>query len=103
MAASKSRGKSRGRPFTGKDDPRNGHGRGPARGAPNAGRKPLAYKRWLASLLDSDEHRKEFEAATKSRADPRFEFATRHATEYGHGKPAQDVKVNATVTVLWDL
>lgn len=67
------------------------------------GRKPKEYKAWLASLLDSDTHRKEFEKAMQDRTDPRFEFATKHAAEYGHGKPAATVHLNTTVTVLWDL
>jgi hypothetical protein len=83
------------------------HGGGKLRtgnpGNKGGGRKPLEYKQWLASLLDSDTHRQEFAKAMESRADPRFEFATKHAAEFGHGKPAQTVHVNATVQVLWDL
>lgn len=46
----KSGEKSRGRPgtFTGKADPRNG--RGPQKGAPNAGRPPLAFAQECARL-----------------------------------------------------
>jgi hypothetical protein len=86
--------------------PKHGSGRlrnGGKPGNKGGGRKPLEYKRWLASLLDSAKHRDEFKLAMESRADPRFEFATRHATEYGHGKPAQQLNVNATVQVIWDL
>jgi hypothetical protein len=86
--------------------PKHGGGRlrnGGKPGNKGGGRKPKEYKEWLASLLDSEKHRKEFAAAMESRADPKFEFATRHATEYGHGKPAQTLNLNATVTVLWDL
>ena len=86
--------------------PKHGGGRlrnGGKPGNKGGGRKPKEYKAWLASLLDSDTHRKEFEAAMQNHADPRFEFATRHATEYGHGKPAQNVNLNAGVTVIWDL
>jgi len=86
--------------------PKHGGGRlrnGGKRGNKGGGRKPQEYKRWLASLLDSETHRDEFKLAMEDRTDPRFEFATKHAAEYGLGKPAQNVNVNATVTVLWDL
>lgn len=43
----------RGRPFTGADDPRSG--RGPARGAANAGRPPAWFRAKMAELVTKDQ------------------------------------------------
>lgn len=70
------------------------HTRGLRRGNPGnkgGGRKPEVYKKWLGSLLDSEAHRREFAAATKDRTDPAFQFATKHAAEHAHGRPAQPI------------
>lgn len=69
-------------------------GRGPKRGAKNAGRPKGTYLDWLGELLDSDDHRAEFEAQVKGRrSEKAFSFATKHAAAYKHGLPTQSVEL----------
>lgn len=87
----KSAQKSVGAPFQPGIDPR--RGKGPKKGAPNAGRPKGTYQDWLGELLDSPDHRSEFEAQiTGQRSEKAFGFATRHAAAYKHGLPAQTIQ-----------
>lgn len=68
---------------------RTGQSRGLRIGNPGnkgGGDKPKAYKLWLKSLLDSEQHRREFEASMHDRADPNFMAATKYAGELSYGK-----------------
>jgi hypothetical protein len=60
------------------------------------GDKPKTYKLWLASLLDSEKHRKEFAATMEDRNTPAFIAATKHAAAYAHGMPTQAIEVKDT-------
>ena len=68
-------------------------GRGPAKGAPNAGRPRGTYREWLTALLERDDHQQVFEAALRGElGDKAFAFATKHAAAYGHGLPAVTIQ-----------
>lgn len=88
MAAEKSAHKSVGRPFVKGGDPR--QGRGPAKGAPNAGRPPDLFRELCRELACSAE-----DAARIALADskhPAFIGALKWATEHGYGRPAQTIQ-----------
>lgn len=71
-------------------------------GNKGGGDKPKTYKMWLAHLLTSEKHRKEFTKVIEDGDHPAFKFATEHAAAYAEGKPTQkieaDVKGSITVT-----
>lgn len=54
------------------------------------------YKTWLASLLHSPKHQKEFVAVIQNADHPAFIPATKHAAAYAHGMPVQSVQVQDT-------
>lgn len=75
---------------------RKGRTRGLRSGNPGnqgGGDKPKTYKLWLKHLLDSQKHRDTFTAAMEDSTHPAFMAATKHASEFGYGKPAQRVEV----------
>lgn len=57
------------------------------------GAQPKSYRLWLKHLLDSQKHRDTFTAAMEDSTHPAFMAATKHASEFGYGKPAQRVEV----------
>jgi len=85
----KSARKSAGRPFTGADDPR--RGRGPKRGAPNAGRPPTEHIEWCQKVLADPA----VEAAVKSvLSDPEhrsFPILWKAVADRAYGRPVQPV------------
>lgn len=71
-------------------DPR--QGRGPKKGAPNAGRPPDAFKEMCRGLASSADVEREVRKIIKRGSkDPMFVQALRWASEHGYGKPAQAV------------
>jgi hypothetical protein len=80
-----------GKPFQeGKDSRR---GRGPQKGAPNAGRPTEEFKAWLEGLMDQPEKRQVFEAYLAAGNMKAWEFAAK----YTKSMPAQQHNVNARV------
>jgi hypothetical protein len=74
-----------------------GAGRGPAKGAPNAGRPPDQWKAALRALADRQEVLDHIDAALKAGpADPFFEKALDYVTDHGYGKATQPVQHDAT-------
>ena len=62
---------------------------------PPGGSKPQTYKLWLAHLLTSERHRKEFTATIQDASHPHFMAATKHAAAYAHGLPTQVIELPA--------
>jgi hypothetical protein len=82
MSAKKS---ARGVPFQSGDDPR--RGRGPARGAPNAGRPPDEWRAALRALASRDDVLQHLDAVLRAGpGHPWFSKALDYATEHGFGK-----------------
>lgn len=73
--------------------------RGGTKGNKGGGDKPRTYKMWLASLLTSEKHRKEFTKAMEDSSHSAFMKATEHAAAYAEGKPKETVKQDTTLTV----
>jgi hypothetical protein len=83
-----------GRPFTGADDPRKG--KGPAKGAPNAGRPRDEWKRELQALASSDAVLTHLRATIAAGPDhPYFPKALDYLTDHGFGKAMQSVDVTS--------
>lgn len=100
MAAAKkksARKSAPGRPFRKGSDPR--QGRGPKKGAPNAGRPRDDFKELCRQLASRE---KTVEQVAKILADPdhpQFMRALAWATENGYGKAEQSVELNGTLSV----
>lgn len=62
-------------------------------GNSGGGNKPQTYKMWLASLLTSEKHRKEFMAVIQDKSHPAFMAATVHAARYAVGLPTQAIEL----------
>ena len=77
-----------------------GQGRGPAKGAPNAGRPRDEWKAWLRSVVDSSGTRDAIEAILRDPAHPAFGRVLAWADERGWGKEAQAVEGGVTLTVV---
>ena len=89
----KSAGKSAtGRPFLAGTDWR--RGRGPSKGAPNAGRPPDAFKEALRSLASRTDVLRRLETVLTSRRTSNSDFlaAYRFVTERAYGRPAQSIE-----------
>lgn len=84
--------KPRGKPFQRGTDAR--RGRGPEKGAPNAGSPTKVYKMWLAARLADPKHQMAFIRALNDDQHPAFAAATKHAAAYAHGAPAQSVTLD---------
>src|SRR4051812_34750280 len=80
----KSARKSPGRPFTGADDPR--RGRGPAKGAPNAGRPPDEYKARLRELVGKIEVEQRLEDMLEAKDDRAFLEAYKYCSDKAYGR-----------------
>ncbi len=76
------------------EDPR--RGRGPKKGAPNAGRPPNEFKQSMRQLADRPAVRKRLEQLTAaSNKDPElFLKAFKETADRGYGKPAQAVELS---------
>lgn len=79
----------RGRPFAKGSDPR--QGRGPRKGAPNAGRPPIAYKGRMAALADRGALAAELEGVLDNPAHPHWLQAWKFVTEQAHGRAVQPI------------
>lgn len=71
-----------------------GMGKGPAKGAPNAGRPPDAFKELCRELATGEKTVAQLRLILKSKKDPQFMQALRWASEHGYGKPAQPLEHN---------
>lgn len=72
------------------DDPR--RGRGPKKGAANAGRPPDEFKKLMQGFATSADAQRGIEDALKAGAKhPAFLGALKHVTEHGYGRPSQDL------------
>ena len=98
MTAKKSAKKSAtGKPFTGADDPR--RGRGPKKGAPNAGRPTLEFKAWCASMLDDAEKRAKVEEILSDPSHSAYATMWKAVADRAHGKPKEHVEVSGKLTL----
>ena len=77
-----------------------GKGRGPAKGAPNAGRPREEWKAWLRSLVDSQPVREAIEAVLSNPEHPAFGRVLQWADERGWGKEAQQVEGHHQLVVV---
>lgn len=82
-----------GRPFEDGFDPR--RGRGPRKGAANAGRPPDAFKNFLAQLRDSPEFHAELKRALTDCESRGFSAALKVLTMYDDEKPANRIRLDA--------
>lgn len=69
-------------------------GRGPAKGAPNAGRPRDEWKAWLRSLVDSDGSRAAIETILTDPSHPAYGRILAWADERGYGKEKESVEVS---------
>ena len=76
-------------PFAGKDDPRNG--RGPEKGAPNAGRPPNEWKKLCQGMASRAEMLKTAQKVLKNPAHPAWLGAWKFVAEQGYGRAVQPI------------
>ncbi len=81
----------RGRPFQEGVDHR--RGRGPRKGAANAGRPPNEFKAQLAALASREETIRALAAILEDPNHPHFIQALKFAADRGYGRPTQPVSV----------
>ena len=79
-----------GKPFAPGDDPR--RGKGPAKGAPGAGRPPEQYREWCRSLVSDPKAEAEVMAILRNNKHPAFPVMYKALTDRGYGKPMQHVE-----------
>lgn len=73
-----------------------GKGKGPAKGAPNAGRPPDQWKAALRALADRTEVLDHIDTALKAGpSDPFFPKALEYVTDHGYGKATQPIQHEA--------
>lgn len=87
-ASARKSGKKSGTFKPGEDSRR---GKGPAKGAPNAGRPPNEFKQWCAGLLDDPECRSQVEEILRDKKHPAFPTMFRTVADRAHGKPKESV------------
>lgn len=78
-------------------DPR--RGKGPEKGAPNAGRPPDKFKELCRELATGEKTVAQLRLILKSKKDPQFMSALRWASEHGYGKPAQPLEHTGSITI----
>jgi hypothetical protein len=77
-----------------------GAGRGPAKGAPNAGRPPDEWKAALRAMASRDEVMAHVESVLLAGPDhPFFDRALQYVTEHGYGRASQPLEHSGTVTL----
>ena len=81
----------RGRPFQEGVDAR--RGRGPRKGAANAGRPPNEFKAQLAALASREETIRALAAILEDPNHPHFIQALKFAADRGYGRPTQPLEV----------
>lgn len=76
-----------------------GPGRGPAKGAPNAGRPPAEYIEWLRGVLESPACKKAIETVLKDPDHPAFAKLQQSCSDRAYGKPLQEVQASGDVNI----
>lgn len=69
-------------------------GRGPKKGAPNAGRPPNEHLEWCRRMVSSPGAEKAVEAVLEDAQHPAFSTMWKAVAERAYGKPAQAVTVS---------
>jgi hypothetical protein len=87
----------RGIPFQRGPDPR--RGRGPAPGAPNAGRPPNWLKDWCDELLSDETTKKQVRAILNDADHPAFRAMWNAVADRAHGKPKESLELSGKVTL----
>lgn len=80
-----------GRPFKRGGDPR--QGRGPAKGAPNAGRPPNEHIDWCRRVVSDPSAESAVETVLKDPKHPAFASMWKAVAERGYGKAAQPLEL----------
>jgi hypothetical protein len=89
-----------GRPLVGWAIDRSKSGRGPAKGAPNAGRPPDAWKATLRELASRENVLAHIQTVLDAGPDhPFFAKALEYVTEYGYGKATQHIEQSGGTTL----
>lgn len=78
-----------GKPFKKGGDPR--QGRGPQKGAPNAGRPPDEWKEKMRELASREDIMAHVEAVLSNPGHPQWFNALKWVGENGYGKPGQEI------------
>jgi hypothetical protein len=68
-------------------------GRGPAKGAPNAGRPPDEFKAFMRSLVSRDEVSEALGRVLGNPNHPQYVQAYKMAAEFGYGRASQAVQL----------
>lgn len=75
-------------------------GKGPAKGAPNAGRPPDEWRAELRAMASSAKVMEHvLGVLQEGPSHPYFDRALQYATDHGYGKPKQEVGLSGTVTL----
>jgi hypothetical protein len=75
-------------------------GRGPAKGAPNAGRPPEEWRERLRAMASREEVLEHVaNVLLVGPEHPYFDKALDYATQYGYGKPKQEIEHGGKVTL----
>lgn len=95
----KKSGRKSGNPTTFKPghDPR--RGKGPAKGAPNAGRPPDKFKELCRELASGQKTIEAVEAILEDQDHAQFMAALKWASEHGYGRPSQPLEHSGTITI----
>lgn len=67
-------------------------GRGPKKGAPNAGRPRDEWKAWLRSIVDAEETREGIAAILSDHSHPAYAKVLQWAAERGYGKESDHIE-----------
>ncbi len=102
VSVDKSQVKSRTRRLTGVAVDPSLRGRGPKKGAPNAGRPPDAWKALCRELASSDELIEKAKLVLRVPNHPAWLGAWKFLTEQGYGKPTQPVEGDMTLRIRFE-
>lgn len=81
-----------------------GAGKGPARGAPNAGRPRDEWKARLQAMASQDAVLDHVQATLeRGPTDPFFQRALDYVTDHGYGRANQPIELNAVISVAHEL
>lgn len=78
-------------------DPR--RGKGPEKGAPNAGRPPDKFKELCRELATGQKTIEAVEAILEDQDHSQFMAALKWASEHGYGRPSQPLEHSGTITI----
>jgi len=76
-----------------------GAGRGPAKGAPNAGRPPNWLKEWCDELLSDETTKSQVRAILKDKDHPAFRAMWNAVADRAHGKPKESLEVTGKLSL----